>query len=455
MRHEPIDDDKRRPTRRRRLASAGLVAAALVVVSLVATACGNDDDNSEGAPENTPVIQDDGDDAAQVETPTPPPDEPSTPVPDPEPDNSEPEEAGEPAEPDAAMASVDQTQLDSLVTRTADEFGLPGMLVQVRVDGRVPTTAVAGVADLETGEPLAHTDQIRIYSVTKAVTSHVMLQLAEEGVLTVDDLVTDWLPASVVGAVPNNASMTIRQLLNHSAGVADHLDGINAGDPMPPFIAELFAQGEAGEYRWYTPQDLIEFSTRFDPPFAPGEGAVYSNTGYIIAGLIIEAATGNSLGDEMAARVFQPLGLDGTYLETEATPNDYVVGYQQVPGGDLLDLTGSNASFGWAAGGLISTIEDLGRLAEAIFTGELLTADSHAEMFTTVPDSNREGINWGLGVVRIETPGGNIDVISGGAAGYTAIGLRFAEQNTTIVAIANRDSADPAFEALAEAALAL
>jgi len=108
-------------------------------------------------------------------------------------------------------------------------------------------------------------------------------------------------------------------------------------------------------------------------------------------GLVIEAATGNKLEDEMNTRVFQPLGLTSAYLETTTTPNDYVQGYQTVGEDQLVSVAGSNSSFAWAAGGIISNIHDLGRLADAIFAGELLAADSYEEMFTFVADSRSSG----------------------------------------------------------------
>jgi D-alanyl-D-alanine carboxypeptidase len=352
-------------------------------------------------------------------------------------------------------ASVDRDQLGETLRRIIGEFGLPGAVVQVRVDGQQPTTAAAGVADVVTQQPIEETDQLRVYSVTKTVTALIVLQLVEEGTLSLDQTVDEWLPESVVGDVPHSSLMTIRHLLTHSSGVADFHDAMNPGDEIPPFVSDLFAQAQAGEFHWYSPEELIAYSTRFDPSFPPGEGAAYSNTGYVMLGLVIEAATGKKLEDEMNTRVFEPLNLTSTYLETATTPNDYVAGYQTVGQDQLVSLAGSNSSFAWAAGGLISTVDDVGRLAEAIFTGELLTDGSYVEMFTFVPDPHRDDRDYGMGVFRIRTPAGAVNVISGGAGGYTATGIHHEDSATTIVGMFNRNDADPALEAMVDEVLEL
>ncbi|MCP4963712.1 MAG: beta-lactamase family protein [bacterium] len=350
---------------------------------------------------------------------------------------------------------LDQAALNDIAQQVIDQFELPGTAIQIRLDGNEPTTAVAGVANLETQQALTGKDQLRIYSVTKAVTAVIVLQLADEGILALDDPIVDWLPPSIIGGIPNSDQMTVRHLLNHSSGVADHHDTIRPGEQQPAFIGELFAQAQTGQYHWYTPQELIDFSTQFEPPFAPGEATGYSNTGYVILGLIVESATGNALEDEIETRVVEPLSLTSTYLETPATANDYAPGYQLVGEGQLLSVAGSNSSFAWAAGGLITNIHDLGRLTDAVFTGELLTPEAHETMFTFTPDPKNDIVEWGMGVYRLNTKWGPIDVAEGGAAGYSAIAFRFPEHEATIIGMFNRNDAAPAFELAVERSLEL
>ncbi len=351
---------------------------------------------------------------------------------DPEPEQ-EVDEAGE------------ELALEAVVRRAVEDFELPGAVVQIRVDGEPSSTAAAGVADLESQRALVEEDRFRIYSVTKAVTAIVVLQLAEEGALSLDDTLADLLPAEVVGGVSNADRVTVRQLLAHTSGVPDHLDTVPPGAELPPFIGEYLGQVESGEWRWYSPQELVDFSSQFDPPFSPGEGVAYSNTGYVLAGLVIETVTGNELGEEMEARVLEPLGLADTYLESQTTPNDYVVGHQLVGDGAPVGLAGSNSSFAWAAGGLISTVDDFGRLADAIFTGELLSEESLAEMLT-FRTGERPGIGYGMGLYLVDTPWGELQMVEGGAFGFTATGFRFPEDDTTVVGLFNVNDAQPAFE---------
>jgi D-alanyl-D-alanine carboxypeptidase len=311
------------------------------------------------------------------------------------------------------------------------------------------------MANVDSQQALADTDQLRIYSVTKAVTAVIVLQLAEEGVLELDDPVTEWLPPSVIGDVPNSDQMTIRHLLTHSSGAADYFDTILPGEQQPAFVGELLGQAQTGEFHWYTPQELVDYSTQFEPAFAPGAGTDYSNTGYVMLGLIIEAATGKPVEEEMTARVLEPLGLTATYLETPDTANDYIPGYLELGPGQLVSVAGSNASFAWAAGGLISTIHDFGRLTDALFGGELLTPESHRTMFTFAPGSSADIVQWGMGVYQLDSRWGPVYVTEGGAPGYAATAFRFPDQSTTILGMFNRSDTLPAFEAAVERSLEL
>lgn len=344
--------------------------------------------------------------------------------------------------------------MEEIAQQVVDEFEIPGVATYIKVDGQAPMIAAAGVTDLDSGQALKDTDQFRIYSITKSFTAMITLQLAEEGILSLDDPVDKWLPESVVGGVPNHDQMTVRQLLNHTSGAYDHMSSEMEG--MPPFFAQLVASPEALAH-WYTPQELIDFSTQFPPYFAPGEGATYSNTGYVMMGLIIEAATGSNIEDEMHARIIEPLGLTSTYLETPETPANYVTGYHLMEDGELFNVSGSNSnnSYAWAAGGLISNIHDVGRFADALFSGELLQPETYAEMFTFIPDSTIEGKYWGLGVAQRDVPVGQVYAATGEAAGYEAKIVRIPDLNVTIVALFNRTQADPAYDFIIENGLGL
>jgi len=341
--------------------------------------------------------------------------------------------------------------IEEIAQQAVEEFEIPGIVAYIKEDGQDPLIAAAGVSDLESGQALKDTDQFRIYSITKTFTALVALQLIEEGVLSFDDPVDKWLPESVVGEVPNHEQMSIRQLLNHSSGTYDYYGSEMEG--MIPFVEQLIASPD----HWYTPQELIDFSTQFPPYFAPGEGATYSNTGYVMLGLIIEAVTGNNIEDEIHARIIDPLGLTSTYFETPETANNYITGYHLMEDSELLNVSGSNSnsSYAWAAGSIISNMHDLGRYADALFSGELLQPESHKEMFTFIPDSNIEGKYWGLGLVQRDVSGGQVYAATGEAAGYEAKIVRIPDLNVTIIGLFNRTQADTAYDFIIENGLGL
>ena len=341
--------------------------------------------------------------------------------------------------------------MEEIAQQAVEESEIPGVVAYIKADGQAPLVAAAGVSDLESGQALKDTDQFRVYSITKSFTALVALQLIEEGVLSFDDTVDQWLPESVVDGVPNSDQMTIRQLLSHSSGAYDHLSSEMEG--MPPFFEQMLASPD----HWYTPQELIDFSTQFPPYFAPGEGATYSNTGYVMLGLIIEAVTGNNIEDEIHARIIDPLGLTSTYFETPETANNYITGYHLMEDGELLNVSGSNSnsSYAWAAGSIISNMHDLGRYADALFSGELLQPESHTEMFTFIPDSHREGRYWGLGTAQVDTRTGQVYAVTGEAGGYEAKIVRIPDLNVTIIGLFNGMQAEAAYDFIIENGLGL
>lgn len=118
-------------------------------------------------------------------------------------------------------------------------------------------------------------------------------------------------------------------------------------------------------------------------------------------------------------------------------------------------MAGSNSSFAWAAGGIISNIHDFGRLVDALYAGDLLTPESHEVMFTFTPGSSNEAVGYGMGVYQVETPWGLLELIEGGAAGHTASAFRFPDQNATVVGLFNRNDASSGFQAAVEKSLEL
>jgi D-alanyl-D-alanine carboxypeptidase len=263
--------------------------------------------------------------------------------------------------------------------------GAPGVLVLAR-NGSHSLRLAAGVSDRAHHTPMRMGDRFRIGSVTKTFVATLVLQLVGEGKLTLDDSVEKWLP----GVVPDGNAITVRQLLNHTSGLFDYL---NDGDGT---VVKPYLQGKLG-YVW-APRALVGVATKHPPHFPPAEGWSYSNTGYIVLGLIVEAATGDSLATELRRRVFAPLGLRNTSLD--ASPRiagRHAHGYYRAGRGPLQDVTALSPSIAWAAGGIVSTVGDLAQFYRSLLGGRVLRPDLLQAMETTTP-MGPAGEDYGLGL---------------------------------------------------------
>jgi D-alanyl-D-alanine carboxypeptidase len=298
-----------------------------------------------------------------------------------------------------------QDSLDRAVTQA----GAPGMVAEIR-DRHGTWFGSAGVADTTTGRPRRPGERFRIGSASKAFTATVVLQLVAEHRLSLDDTVDRWLPGLVRGNGYDGRRITIRQLLNHTSGMFNYGsdDAFTANGKGDAFFAHRFDR--------YAPVELVEVGLRNPPYFAPGGGFGYSNTDYILAGMIVEKATGRTLADELTRRISRPLGLTGTYLPGDEPgirgphPVHYSILFSQDPHPAVYDATEMNQSFAWAAGGVVSTAGDLNRFFSALLAGRLLPAAEQREMFSTVatvggpawiPDTR-----YGLGVFSQTLPCG-------------------------------------------------
>ncbi|UQI45433.1 beta-lactamase family protein [Streptomyces sp. HU2014] len=290
------------------------------------------------------------------------------------------------ASPAASAAGPDAVQqgLSSLVR----DDGLPAALASVKDrDGRT-RTYTAGVGDLATGAKVPENGQVRIGSNTKTFTAVVVLQLVGEGKVDLDAKVDTYLRGLVRGEGIDGRRITVRQLLQQTSG-------------LPDYVKHL---GE--DVRYYEPRDLLDIALRHKADFDPGEKWGYSNTNYVLAGLIVQKVTGRPLAEEIDRRVVQRAGLRHTYFPApgdttvrEPHPKGY---YQDAAGAPLRDGTELDPSWGWAAGQMISTNSDLNRFFTALLTpGRLLPAAQLAQMRTTVPAGRpfAPGARYGLGLV--------------------------------------------------------
>ncbi|WP_299489544.1 serine hydrolase domain-containing protein, partial [Acaryochloris sp. IP29b_bin.137] len=254
----------------------------------------------------------------------------------------------------------------------------------------------SGVSETANSTPLQPDDRFEAGSITKTYVATTILQLVEEGQLSLDDTLTDWLPTPLADLVPNADQITIRQILGHTSGIADYVDGLTDQAMSNP---TLFLQ------EW-TPEQLLGFIDGVAPLFAPGTSWEYSNTNYILAGSIIEAVTGNSYGQEIRDRILNTLGLENTFVfGEEEVPGGYIPSYWDFDSnGTLDDLSVVNLSWTGSAGSIISNTKDLADFFDALLVeGRLLQPQTLEQMLDTIPVDSPNYDSYGLGIGTLES----------------------------------------------------
>ncbi|WP_374772784.1 beta-lactamase family protein [Streptomyces sp. NBC_01310] len=274
--------------------------------------------------------------------------------------------------------------------------------------------ASAGKADADTGTPAMSYDAFRIGSATKTFTATVVLQLVGEGRMSLDDTVEHWLPGVVSGNGNDGSKITIRQLLQHTSGIFNYTADL-------PELAST-EDFQAGRYTTYTPAQLVAIATRHAPDFAPGTGWNYSNTNYILAGMVIDRVTGHTWQDEVTRRIIRPLGLHRTSTPgtNPSIPGPHLHGYSNFGSGPTIDITAFNPSAAGAAGEIISTTTDLTTFYTALMRGRLLAPAQLAQMQATVPAPILPGARYGLGLMWVPLScGGGYFGHAGDVPGYS------------------------------------
>jgi len=322
---------------------------------------------------------------------------------------------------DNPFPSSVQKQLDSALDTTMKNADVPGAIVGVWVPGKGSWVATRGVADTATRKPVATGDLVKIGSITKTFVAMVVLQLVDQKIIGLDDPLSKY-----VTTVPDAGQITIRQLLNHTSGLFDFLDDEG-------FERAIIAKPGC---KW-TPAELVSLATSHPPYFAPGAGWHYSNTGYILLGMIVESVTGDRLANEVDRRIVKPLGLTNTFFPSSAdVAGPILTGYELVDG-KLEKVPRFDPSVGWASSAMVSDLADMKTWVRALAEGTLLSQESQAQRLntiTTAPGSPQ----YGLGMMRNTDYTNDLLGHDGNAFGFTCASFYMPAESATVIVILNR-----------------
>jgi len=293
-----------------------------------------------------------------------------------------------------------QHALDQLV---AD--GAPGALLYSYDKGQV-TALQSGLADISAGAPMAPLDSYRIGSLTKTYVSTAVLQLVAQDRLRLGDRVARYLP----GLLAKGPPVTLRQLLNHTSGLYEFNDD--------PRVLAPYLDGDLGHV--WTPRRLVRIALEHDSYSAPGAVYHYSNTNYLLAGLVVQAVTGQRLGDVLQQGVFSKAHLGATtFTPSRTLPAPAAHGYFEFSEGQPTDIT-ALYPYPWASGAVVATAPDVAQFYRELLSGRLLPRRMMAAMRTTVDASGEDGPGtaYGLGLERFTTPCGTAWGHGGNFPGY-------------------------------------
>jgi len=330
---------------------------------------------------------------------------------------------------DPALAAA----LDRVLDQSVADMGIPGVVLAVDVPGQGMWAGARGVSDRAIGVPMIPTDHFRVASITKMFVATVALQLVQEGWLLLDHSVEHWLP----GLVPNGDQITVRELLSHTSGIHDYLS--------EGFVERALAQPA----RVWAPEELVAEAVQHEPVFAPGAPGrwSYSNTNYVLLGMIVERVTHSPLHVEIRNRILNPLGLRDTFFEPFEAPPGVMRSYER-----QRDLTDINMSFAWGAGSITSTAQDLARFVQALFGGALLRPETFDLMQNIYGGHGTLG--YGLGLMQDQLgagigadgqprPARLVRGHTGGLIGSRTVLWYLPERGITLAAAINVMNADP------------
>lgn len=329
------------------------------------------------------------------------------------------------APPSSELDDATREALQSAFDEAFGASGMPGAAAYVRIGDEVWESAL-GVGDLATEEPFDPRARIRIASITKTFTATAVLQLVDQGRISLDDPVAAFVPG-----ITDGDRITVRDLLQMSSGIWE------------------FTADEALMSRWsadlampWTWQQTVELIQGKPAQFEPGEKVVYTDSNYVLLGAVLEATTGMDASSAINTMVVEPLRLRDTHFPAageSGIPQPHQQGYrppdERLGSLDELEPVGAvNPEVAWTAGAMTSTLADLAAWADALADGELLSSELQAERLQPRRfDGQTIEFGYGLGVIRLNDFIGH----DGAIMGYSSVAMRYPEADATFVIIGN------------------
>jgi CubicO group peptidase (beta-lactamase class C family) len=322
------------------------------------------------------------------------------------------------AQPAAAVPKNFKAEADLLLSESWKADG-PGAAVIVTEGGRTVYAAGRGLADLEAKTPITPDTVFRLGSIAKQFSAAVMLQLVAEGKVSLDDPLSKYFP----DYPQPGAAATVRQLLNHTSGIASYTS-------IPGWMVE------ANTNKPYTTAQMIDLFKAVPAPSKPGEEWTYNNSGYVLVGAIIEKVTGKPWHQAIAGRIAAPLKLSTIRFGEEQLPN-MAKGYTIGENGGFEPAPKIHMSVPHAAGGLIGTVGDLAVWADALHKGRVLTPATYEGMITPAKLNGGAVHPYGFGLQLADLRGMKTRSHGGGIFGFVTASMYIPEKDVFVAVFSN------------------
>lgn len=326
-----------------------------------------------------------------------------------------------PAQTPSPLSEETRGQIDQAARQVLESTGVPSASVAVVKDGALVYTHAYGSACLEPATPATAEMRYKIGSISKQFTATAILMLAEQGKLSLDDPVSRFMPD-----LTRANEVTIRQLLSHTSGYQDYWPQ----DYVPPFMLTQI-----------TADEILTRWARKPLDFDPGARWQYSNTNYVIAGVIVEKASGMPLLRYLSSRIFEPLGMQSVVnIDQDHLADTDPTGYMRYALGPLRAAPREGKGWLFAAGELAMPVADLAKWDIAMMSQRLLKTSSYQEMQRDVLLKNGTATGYGLGITVRSQAGRRMLEHSGEVSGFTAENVVFPEDRTAVIVLTNQDA---------------